>query len=46
VEIEADAVEAWAKEVAVGHGFVEPSHVVDIFGTCADCVRRRGVSAG
>jgi Fur family transcriptional regulator, ferric uptake regulator len=41
VEIEADAVEAWAKEVAVGHGFVEPSHVVDIFGVCAGCVADR-----
>ena len=41
VEIEADQVESWAREVAAGHGFEEPSHVVDIFGVCADCVRRR-----
>lgn len=41
VEIEADPVEAWAKEVAAGQGFSEPSHVVDIFGVCADCVERR-----
>ena len=41
VEIEADQVEAWAKDVATAHGFAEPSHVVDIFGVCADCVARR-----
>jgi Fur family transcriptional regulator, ferric uptake regulator len=37
VEIEADAVEAWAASVAADHGFIQPSHVVDVFGLCAAC---------
>ncbi len=45
VEIEADQVESWAKEVAAGHGFAEPSHVVDIFGVCADCVQKRAATS-
>ncbi|HEY8913407.1 transcriptional repressor [Lacisediminihabitans sp.] len=37
VEIEADAVERWAKSVAADHGFTQPHHVVDVFGLCAAC---------
>ncbi|TDW30156.1 Fur family transcriptional regulator [Cryobacterium psychrophilum] len=37
VEIEADAVETWAKNVASEHGFTEAAHVVDVFGLCATC---------
>ena len=37
VEIEADAVESWAAQVASEHGFSQPSHVVDVFGLCANC---------
>lgn len=37
VEIEADAVEAWAEGAAEAHGFSEPEHVVDVFGLCAEC---------
>lgn len=37
VEIEADAVEEWAKRTAAAHGFTQAHHVVDVFGTCADC---------
>ena len=37
VEIEADAVEAWAHHVATENGFTQPSHVVDVFGLCAKC---------
>lgn len=37
VEIEADAVEQWAKSVAAEHGFTRATHVVDVFGLCADC---------
>ena len=37
VEIEADAVEAWAHSVAEAHGFTEPNHIVDVFGLCAAC---------
>ena len=36
-EIEAQAVEAWAKDVATEHGFHDPQHIVDIYGTCARC---------
>ena len=38
VEIEADAIEQWAGAVATAHGFRDPAHVVDVFGTCAACV--------
>ncbi|MDJ0333720.1 transcriptional repressor [Salinibacterium sp. G-O1] len=37
VEIEADAVEQWANSVAAEHGFTDAHHVVDVFGTCAEC---------
>ena len=37
IEIEADQVEAWAKDVASSHGFTRPNHIVDVFGFCADC---------
>ncbi len=37
VEIEADAVEQWARTVAAENGFTSPNHVVDVFGLCADC---------
>ncbi|GAA3729751.1 transcriptional repressor [Leifsonia bigeumensis] len=39
VEIEADAVEQWARKVAAENGFTQPEHVVDVFGLCADCSR-------
>lgn len=39
VEIEADAVEEWAKRTAAAHGFTQAHHVVDVFGSCADCSR-------
>jgi Fur family ferric uptake transcriptional regulator len=41
VEIEADAVETWAQQVAAQHGFTEAQHVVDVFGTCAACTAER-----
>jgi len=44
VEIEADAVETWAREVAAEHGFTQPNHVVDVFGFCADCSAKLGQS--
>lgn len=37
VEIEADAVEKWAKNVAAEQGFSQAAHVVDVFGLCATC---------
>jgi Fur family ferric uptake transcriptional regulator len=39
VEIGADAVETWAREVASEHGFTQPQHVVDVFGYCPECSR-------
>jgi Fur family ferric uptake transcriptional regulator len=42
VEIEADAVEQWARTVASQHGFTQPNHVVDVFGLCADCTAKSG----
>jgi Fur family ferric uptake transcriptional regulator len=41
VEIEADAVEAWAHGVATDNGFTDASHVVDVFGLCAACSTKR-----
>jgi Fur family transcriptional regulator, ferric uptake regulator len=41
VELEAAAVEQWAGRVAAAHGFIEPDHVVDIFGVCAECAATR-----
>lgn len=41
VEIEADPVEEWAQQVAAQHGFTNASHVVDVFGECADCTAAR-----
>jgi Fur family ferric uptake transcriptional regulator len=40
VEIEADAVEEWAKKVASEQGFTQAQHVVDVFGLCAECNSR------
>lgn len=40
-EIKADDVERWAQSVAAEHGFTQASHVVDVFGLCASCSRRR-----
>lgn len=39
VEIEAAEVETWARTVAAQHGFVDPQHIVDVFGLCAECSR-------
>lgn len=41
VEIEATAVEQWARSTAAQHGFTEAEHVVDIFGLCAACTAAR-----
>jgi Fur family ferric uptake transcriptional regulator len=37
VEVEGPMVEKWAEAVAVEHGYVNVSHTVEIFGTCAEC---------
>ncbi|AJW80274.1 Fur family transcriptional regulator [Clavibacter michiganensis] len=46
VEIAADEVESWAHDVAARNGFTAPSHVVDVFGLCAQCTRRAAEAAG
>ena len=40
VEVEGLEVEEWADRVASANGFVEVSHTVEVFGTCASCVGR------
>ena len=37
LEIEAERVEKWADDLAQTHGFTNPSHTIDIFGTCTNC---------
>ncbi len=37
VEVEVDAFEQWAHEVAAQHGFSHPEHSVEIFGICSTC---------
>lgn len=39
VEIDNAAVERWARRVADQHGFIDVEHVVEVFGTCPDCVK-------
>ena len=39
VEITADPVEEWARQVAAEHGFTRAEHVVDVFGLCRLCSR-------
>ena len=41
VEIDSSAVERWTRKIAEDHGFAEVEHVVEVFGTCADCAARR-----
>lgn len=38
VEVEGSDVETWAARIAAAHGFVDPTHDVEVFGTCPDCV--------
>jgi Fur family transcriptional regulator, ferric uptake regulator len=40
VEIDSAAVEQWARRIGEENGFVDVGHVVEVFGTCADCARR------
>jgi Fur family transcriptional regulator, ferric uptake regulator len=39
VEIEAAAVEKWARKVASDNSFTHEYHVIDIFGLCPDCAK-------
>jgi Fur family ferric uptake transcriptional regulator len=42
VEVEGPAVEEWAREVGVRHGYRDIDHVVEIFGTCSTCAGNSG----
>jgi Fur family ferric uptake transcriptional regulator len=44
-EIAGPAVERWTRAVADEHGFVDVSHTLEVFGTCAPCRGRRTVDA-
>ncbi len=44
-EIEGPAVERWTRAVADEHGFVDVSHTLELFGTCAGCRGRRTVGS-
>ena len=37
IEVEGPEVERWADHVARAHEFVDVSHTIEIFGTCAAC---------
>jgi Fur family ferric uptake transcriptional regulator len=37
VEVEGPDVERWTKRIASENGFTDPSHTIEIFGTCAEC---------
>jgi Fur family ferric uptake transcriptional regulator len=37
VEVDSVAVERWARRIADENGFTDVGHVVEVFGTCADC---------
>ena len=37
VEVAGPAVERWASRVALDNGFVDVSHTLEVFGTCATC---------
>lgn len=42
VEVEAPAVESWAARVAAEHGYVAPTHTVEIYGLCPACAQLAG----
>jgi Fur family ferric uptake transcriptional regulator len=39
VELDAAAVERWARRIGEEHGFSDVDHVVELFGTCRECAR-------
>jgi len=41
VEVDSVAVERWARTTAEENGFADVEHVVEVFGTCADCAAER-----
>jgi Fur family ferric uptake transcriptional regulator len=41
VEVDNTAVEQWAHRTAAENGFVDVTHVVEIFGLCASCAQNQ-----
>lgn len=41
VEVQGPAVEKWAERVAAEAGFVDVTHTFEVFGTCADCAKKK-----
>jgi len=39
IEVQGPDIEAFVASVARQHGFVDVTHTVELFGTCADCAR-------
>jgi Fur family ferric uptake transcriptional regulator len=39
VELDGPAVERWAAKAATDHGFTDVTHVIELFGLCAECSR-------
>jgi Fur family transcriptional regulator, ferric uptake regulator len=39
VEVDSMAVERWTKRIGEENGFADVDHVIEVFGTCADCAR-------
>ena len=39
VEVRAEAIERWAREVAEEHGFTSITHTAEVFGVCTACER-------
>jgi Fur family ferric uptake transcriptional regulator len=37
VEVDSRAVEQWARRIGEENGFADVDHVVEVFGTCANC---------
>lgn len=37
VEVDSVAVERWARRVGEENGFADVEHVIEVYGTCADC---------
>jgi Fur family ferric uptake transcriptional regulator len=42
VELSADVVESWARQVGTDHGFADVDHTAELTGTCARCAAERG----
>ncbi len=41
VEVRGPGVEKWATAMASEHGYVDVSHTLELFGTCAECAKTR-----